>query len=86
MIVPIYLYMYDGCFNILAVLQAEKPQETLLVAHKVCRRLGIDHATIQVHDAGDTRFCYSETCDDAEVGAAGAGAGAGSSGKRKACV
>ena len=32
-------------------------------AHKICRRMGIDHATIQVHDAKDPHFCYSQTCD-----------------------
>jgi hypothetical protein len=49
------------------VKQAQAPQETLLAAHSVCRKLGIDHATIQVHDANDARFCYSETCDDEPI-------------------
>lgn len=63
-------------------IRAERPQEALLEAHKICRKLGIDHATIQVHDAQDSHFCYSETCDEQglEPGAVGA------SGKRKACV
>ena len=25
--------------------------------------MGIDHTTIQVHDASDPHFCYSQTCD-----------------------
>ena len=65
-------------------IRAVKPQETLLAAHGVCRKLGIDHATIQVHDANDARFCYSETCDVMEEGAAGANGNG--TGKRKACV
>lgn len=55
-----HIYAYFVSFY----LQAQKPQEVLLAAHKICRKLGIDHATIQVHDAADKRFCYSETCDD----------------------
>jgi len=35
----------------------------LASAHKVCRGLGIDRATIQVHDSSDSNFCYSQTCD-----------------------
>jgi hypothetical protein len=31
--------------------------------NKICRKLGINHTTIQVHDAADKHFCYSETCD-----------------------
>eukprot|EP00981_Chlorochromonas_danica_P000677 scaffold146_cov171-Ochromonas_danica.AAC.26 len=42
---------------------AENPQVVLREAHNVCRSLGIDHATIQVHDAADEAFCYSQTCD-----------------------
>jgi len=59
--------------------QAANPQATLLEAHKVCRKLGIDHATIQVHDSKDARFCYSETCDHESLPE-------GASGKKKQCV
>ena len=59
--------------------QAANPQATLLEAHKVCRKLGIDHATIQVHDSKDSRFCYSETCDHESLPE-------GASGKKKQCV
>jgi Co/Zn/Cd efflux system component len=68
--------------------QAAKPQETLLEAHKVCRKMGIDHATIQVHDAADARFCYSETCDEVDEGShAGSHGGShGSTPRKKNCV
>jgi len=29
--------------------------------------IGINHATIQVHDSKDQAFCYSETCDDHSI-------------------
>lgn len=32
-------------------------------ANSICRKLGIDHTTIQVHDSSDPHFCYSQTCD-----------------------
>jgi hypothetical protein len=35
----------------------------LRTAHKVCLKLGIDHATIQVQDATDEGFCFSQSCD-----------------------
>lgn len=44
-------------------IRASNPQAVLRAAHGVCRGLGIDHATIQVHDASDQAFCYSQTCD-----------------------
>lgn len=44
-------------------IRAQNPQTVLQEAHKVCRGLGIDHATIQVHDSADKTFCYSQTCD-----------------------
>ena len=46
-------------------MRAKRPQDALQAAHRLCRRLGIDHATIQVHDSSsDPRhFCYSQTCD-----------------------
>lgn len=64
-------------------MQADKPQEALLAAHKICRKLGIDHATIQVHDSNDKRFCYSETCDEEGDGPLPR---AGSTPRKKACV
>ena len=54
------------CYLIIS-LQSTNPQRTLLQAHNICRELGCDHATIQVHDSCDERFCYSETCDGEEL-------------------
>lgn len=34
----------------------------LRAAHKVCLKLGIDHATIQVQDAELSEFCFSQSC------------------------
>ncbi len=44
-------------------IQAYEPQSVLRTAHKVCLKLGIDHATIQVQDATDTGFCFSQSCE-----------------------
>ncbi len=43
--------------------QAFEPQAVLRAAHKVCAKLGIDHATIQVQDARDSNFCFSKSCE-----------------------
>mmetsp|Transcript_34232 Transcript_34232/g.75431 ORF Transcript_34232/g.75431 Transcript_34232/m.75431 type:complete len:449 (-) Transcript_34232:160-1506(-) len=67
-------------------MRARNPQVTLKKAHLICRELGIDHSTIQVHDCTDGTFCYSETCDGHEEGNTddGAPCAAGSKGKPKA--
>ncbi len=46
-----------------SVRQAKNPQEVLKKSSDLCRQLGIDHTTIQVHDESDPHFCYSATCD-----------------------
>ena len=44
--------------------QAYNPQEVLVKAHKVCREMSIQHATIQVQDASSTnkQECLSDMC------------------------
>lgn len=44
-------------------IRATDPQRALYDAHEICRSMGIDHATVQVHDAADQAFCYSQVCE-----------------------
>eukprot|EP00599_Poterioochromonas_sp_BG-1_P012662 CAMPEP_0173164256 /NCGR_PEP_ID=MMETSP1105-20130129/20457_1 /TAXON_ID=2985 /ORGANISM="Ochromonas sp., Strain BG-1" /LENGTH=474 /DNA_ID=CAMNT_0014084567 /DNA_START=64 /DNA_END=1488 /DNA_ORIENTATION=+ len=49
-------------------MRASNPQRALKAANDICRKLGIHHTTIQVHNSADPRFCYSETCDHETLG------------------
>jgi len=50
--------------------RAMQPQQALRDIHALLRRMGIDHATVQVHDANDSNYCYSQSCSAQQAAAA----------------
>jgi hypothetical protein len=65
------------------ILQSTNPQLALKKATEICRTLGINHTTIQVHEDKEKVFCYTRDCEWEEDLFYGKIDHVGSSGDRK---